>query len=225
MEEQGKSHLADPGLLAAWLAARSIARGLALPVPDHGGWRVDTGLPGEIRRHVFAGPVPGISALAASIHGPHIFIKMCGDGEQLLGLLPPRWQLCPGGYFMTHEGTLQAPDLPAGYRLDVATSQEITTAHILAENGGIAASGHAVEYAGVFVFDRIVTEAGHRRRGLGRALMAALAARQRSASARRVLVATDDGAKLYASLGWHIASPYSTATIMQAGIRHPLSSR
>ena len=213
MEEQEKAHLADPGLLAAWLAARSIARGLAPPVPDHGGWRVDTGLPGEIRRHVFAGPVPGISALAASIHGPHIFIKMCGAGQQLLGLLPPRWQLCPGGFFMRHAGSLQAPDLPAGYRLEVTTSQAITTARILTGGGGIAASGHAVEYAGVFVFDRIVTEAAHRRRGLGRVLIAALGSRRRSDSARRVLVATEDGAKLYASLGWQIESPYSTATI------------
>ncbi|MCC7700839.1 GNAT family N-acetyltransferase [Janthinobacterium sp. GW460P] len=213
MGEQENAHLADPGLLAAWLAARSIARGLPPPVPDHGGWRVDTGLPGEIRRHVFAGPVPGISALAASIHGPHIFIKMCGAGQQLLGLLPPRWQLCPGGYFMRHAGSLRAPDLPAGYRLEVTTSQAITTVRILSGDGGIAASGHAVEYAGVFVFDRIVTEAPHRRRGLGRVLIAALAARQRSGSARRVLVATEDGAKLYASLGWQIESPYSTATI------------
>ncbi|PHV37012.1 GNAT family N-acetyltransferase [Janthinobacterium sp. BJB304] len=213
MEEQENAHLLEPGLLAAWLAARSIARGLPLPVPEHGGWRVDTRLPGEIRRHVFSGPVPGISALASSIHGPHIFIKMCGSGEQLLRLLPPRWQLLPGGFFMSHEGGMHASALPAGYQLDVTRSHAITTARILGGDGCVAASGHAVEHAGVFVFDRIVTEAAHRRRGLGRALIAALAARQRSASARRVLVATEDGAKLYASLGWQIDSPYSTATI------------
>lgn len=213
MGEQENSHLLEAGLLAAWLAARSVARGLALPVPDHGGWRVDTGLPGEIRRHVFAGPVPGISALAASIHCPHILIKMCDTGEQLLKLLPPRWQLLPAGFFMTHEGSLQASALPAGYRLEVATSQAITTARILTSDGAVVASGHAVEHAGVFVFDRIVTEAAHRRRGLGRALIAALGARQRSDSARRLLVATEDGLKLYLSLGWHIQSPYATATI------------
>ncbi|MGK5050173.1 GNAT family N-acetyltransferase [Janthinobacterium sp. RB2P8] len=213
MGEQENAHLLEPGLLAAWLAARSIVRGLALPVPDHGGWRVDTGLPKEIRRYVSSEPVPGISALAASIHRPHIFIKMCCSGEQLLKLLPPRWQLRPAGFFMTHEGSLHAPALPAGYRLDVATSQAITTARIFTGDGAVAASGHAVEHAGVFVFDRIVTEAAHRRRGLGRVLIAALGARQRSASARRVLVATEDGLKLYASLGWHTQSAYSTATI------------
>jgi GNAT superfamily N-acetyltransferase len=214
MGEQENAHLFESGLLAAWLAARSMARGLALPVPDHGGWRVETGLPEEIRRYVFSGPVPGIGALAASIHRPHIFIKMCGSGEQLLHLLPSRWQLLPGGFFMTHEGRLHAPALPAGYRLDVATSQAITTARIFTGDGAVAASGHAVEHAGVFVFDRIVTDAAHRRRGLGRALIAALGARQKSVSARRVLVATEEGMKLYASLGWHTRSPYSTATIM-----------
>ena len=214
MGEQENAHLFESGLLAAWLAARSMARGLALPVPDQGGWRVETGLPEEIRRYVFSGPVAGIGALAASIHRPHIFINMCGSGEQLLRLLPPRWQLLPGGFFMTHEGRLHAPALPAGYRLDVATSQAITTARIFTGDGAVAASGHAVEHAGVFVFDRIVTDAAHRRRGLGRALIAALGARQRSVSARRVLVATEEGMKLYASLGWHTRSPYSTATIM-----------
>lgn len=193
MGEQENSHLPEPGLLAAWLAARSMIRGLAPPVPEHGGWRIETGLPGEIRRYVFPGPVPGISALAAPIHRPHILIKMCGTGEQLLGLLPSRWQLLPGGFFMTHEGSLPAPSLPAGYRLVVATSQAITTARILTGDGSVVASGHAVEHAGVFVFDRIVTEAAYRRRGL---------------------VATEDGLKLYASLGWHIQSPYSTATII-----------
>ncbi|MGK5045242.1 hypothetical protein ACQ4WP_04955 [Janthinobacterium sp. GB4P2] len=84
------------------------------------------------------------------------------------------------------------PTLPAGYRLDVATSQAITTARIFTGDAAVAASGHAVEHAGVFVFDRIVTETAHRRRGL---------------------VATEDGLNLYVSLGWHTQSPYSTATI------------
>ncbi|MGK5025862.1 GNAT family N-acetyltransferase [Janthinobacterium sp. RB2R34] len=203
----------DPELLCSWLSARSIVRGLPLPVPDHGGWRVETGSPDELRRHVFAGPDPAISTLASTIISPHILIKMCGPGEQLLQLLPPGWQLLQGRFFMTHQGGLAVQSLPAGYRLDVVTANGITEARILAQDGGIAASGHAVEYGGVFVFDRIVTEPAHQRRGLGRAIMAALGARQGSGSARRVLVATEDGLKLYASLGWEVQSPYSTAAI------------
>jgi GNAT superfamily N-acetyltransferase len=203
----------DTHLLSAWLSARSIARGLPLPVLDHGGWRVDTGLPDELRRHVFARPDQAISTLASTISSPHILLKLCGTGEQLLQLLPPRWQLLENRFFMTHERALAVPGLPAGYRLDVVTADAITEAHIRAEAGSIAASGHAVEYGGVFVFDRIATEPAHRRRGLGRAIMAALAARQASGSVRRVLVATEDGLELYKSLDWCVLSPYSTAAM------------
>ena len=203
----------NPELLGAWLSARSIARGLPLPVLDHGGWRVDTGLPDELRRHVFAAPDQAISMLASTIGSPHILIKLCGTGEQLLRLLPPRWQLLQDRFFMTHEGSLAAQNLPAGYRLDVATTNALSVAHIRADDGSIAASGHAVEVGGVFVFDRIVTEPAHQRRGLGRAIMAALGARQGASSARRVLVATEEGLNLYKSLGWGVLSPYSTAAM------------
>ena len=114
---------------------------------------------------------------------------------------------------MTHEGTPAAQSQPEGYRLDVVTTDAISLAHIRAEDGSIAASGHAVEVGGVFVFDRIVTEPAHRRRGLGRAIMSALGDRQRSGSARRVLVATEDGLELYKSLDWCVLSPYSTAAM------------
>lgn len=84
-----------PDLLAGWLRARSIARGLPQPVPDRGGLRVDTGLPDERRRYVFAGPAPGIAELAREIDAPHIPIKMCGPAERLLALVAPRWRLQP----------------------------------------------------------------------------------------------------------------------------------
>lgn len=40
----------DPDTLYAWLYGRSLARGVPQPVPDHGGFRVDTGTEGEISR-------------------------------------------------------------------------------------------------------------------------------------------------------------------------------
>ncbi len=68
---------------------------------------------------------------------------------------------------MTHEGTLAAQGLPGGYRLDVVTTNAISVARIRVDDGRIAASGHAVEVGGVFVFDRIVTEPAHQRRRPG----------------------------------------------------------
>lgn len=203
-----------PQLLENWLAARSLARGLPMPVPDRGGLRVDTGLPAEARRYVFAGPDPGISELAHEIQAPLVFIKMCGPREQLLSRVTPRWQLQPGAYLMTKApGINPVPTLPPGYWMQLKTEAPLTTARIFTENDTLVASGDAVEHEGVFMFDRISVNLMHRQQGLGAALMAALGTAQQSQAAQRVLVATEMGRTLYATLGWRVLSPYSTVAI------------
>jgi hypothetical protein len=214
MGKRSTSSHVEAELLGGWLRARSIARGLPQPVPDSGGLRVDTGLPNEQRRYVFAGPVPQITELAQSITTPHVSIKMCGPGERLLSLVPPRWQLEPGAYLMTIGGSHSpAPSVPPGYRLQVLTEFPVTTARIFTEDDSVVASGYAVEYGSVFVFDRIAVEPAHQHQGLGAALMAALGGAQRSKVAQRVLVATEAGRALYSTLGWTVRSLYSTVTI------------
>ena len=212
MEKPGTGVTAE--LIEGWVRARSVVRGLPLPTPEYGGLRVDTGLPNEHRRYVFAGPVQGIRELAQSIYEPHIFIKMCGPEEQLLALVPHRWQLLPAAYLMTIDGWRSpVPSLSPGYRLQVSTEFPVTTARIFTEDDVLVASGHAVEYGGVFVFDRIATEPAHQHQGLGAAVMAALGGAQQSKAAQRVLVATEAGRALYTTLGWKVRSPYSTVTI------------
>lgn len=207
----------DPQLLASWLAARSIARGLPAPVPDHGGLRVDTNQPHELRRYVFAGPDARISDLAREINERRVFLKMCGRQQQLLARVNPRWVAQPDAYLMTKEpGRNPVPSLPPGYWMQVATEGRTTIARIYAEDDTLAASGYAVEYEGVFVFDRIATDAHHQRQGLGAALMAALGTAQQSQAAQRVLVATEQGRALYSTLGWRVLSPYATVALMPA---------
>lgn len=208
----------DPALLAGWSCARSIARGLPQPEPlAGGGIRLDTGSDTERQRYVFPGPLPGIRALAQSITEPGVFIKICGTRSELLALLPHGWRLQPQGWLMAHDGTaLRAPALPAGYHLDIVSDGVNTSARITAPDGALAAGGYAAEHAGVFILDRIATEAAHRRRGLGTALVAALGAHRRDEGARPVLVATDDGRTLYASMGWRVLSPFTTAVIERA---------
>lgn len=65
-----------------------------------------------------------------------------------------------------------------------------------------------------FVYDRIITDPDHRRRGLGRALMQTLHDARHNLSATELLVATEDGRTLYSALGWTTISPYSTASIV-----------
>ncbi|QJE01966.1 GNAT family N-acetyltransferase [Massilia forsythiae] len=208
----------DPALLADWLRARSIARGLPQPAPlAGGGMRLDTGSDAELRRYVFPGPQPGIRALARSIGEPGVFIKVCGAGAELLALLPHGWRLQPQGWLMAHDGAWNmTPALPAGYRLDSAGDGVNTSARISAPDGALAPSGYAAEHGSVFILDRIATEAAYRRRGLGTALVAALGGRRRDGDARRVLVATGDGRALYESMGWRVLSPFTTAVIERA---------
>jgi hypothetical protein len=201
-------------LLEGWLRARSVARGLPQPVADHGGLRVDTNLPHERRRYVVAAPTPRIGELARTIDEPDVLIKMCGPAARLQALVTPRWQLHPAGYLMTMDTNRSpAPSLPLGYWLQVETAFPCTTARIFAEDGTLAASGYAAEYEGVFVFDRIATAPAHQHRGLGTAVMAALGGAQQSQAARRVLVATEAGRALYASIGWRMQSHFATVAL------------
>lgn len=205
---------ADPTLVEAWLGARSVGRGLPLPVRDRGGLRVDTSRPEERRRYVFVRPSEGLRDLAESISEPRIALKLAGTREELAALLPARWRISEPGFLMVRDGAdTDAPPLADAYRLRLSTTAATTEARILTPNGELAASGHAVEYAGVFVYDRIVTDAAHRRRGLGRVVMAALGSARRSAASRPVLVATPEGRALYARLGWTLHSPWTTALI------------
>ena len=100
-----------------------------------------------------------------------------------------------------------------GYRIECVQDGPLIAARIVANDGAIAASGHAVEHDGVFILDRILTDPAHRRRGLGRLLVTALVSRQRSSHARRVLVATDAGCALYLTSGWRVLAPCSTIVI------------
>jgi hypothetical protein len=204
----------DPALIAAWLAARSVSRDLPLPVPDRGGLRVETHSDKETRRWVFARMTAGLSELAHEISAPRHFIKLCGSGQDLSDAVPRRWQLQAGSYVMMAGAVSPAaPAVPHGYSLESHRAGAKTHVRILAPDDSLAASGHAAETADVFIYDRIVTAPAHRRQGLGRVVMAALAAAKSSRSTPQMLVASEDGRKLYTSLGWSVCSPYATVAI------------
>lgn len=203
----------DSGLVRSWLAARSLARGLPEPVADHGGFRVDTGSEKELRRWVFGSPVAGIAQIAAGVSGPRQPIKLCGSPIELQAAVPSGWAVTGGSAFMAFDGEAGAAQLPAGYSASSSGNGGVTKVEIRDSAGALAASGYAAEAADAFVFDRIETEPLHRRRGLGRSVMALLSAARKSPSAIGLLVATEEGQRLYSALGWRTVSPYSTAFI------------
>ncbi len=206
----------DPSLIESWLRARSVARNLPQPVRDQGGLRLDTNLPAEMRRYVFARPGPGLVELGRSITAPLVFLKLCGPPEQLAALLPAHWRLSPVGYVMTSDATPAAAGLSPGYRMEIHADGPTTEIRILDDRGDLAANGFAAEWDGLFIYDRIVTDAGHRRKGLGRAVMAALGAARRSPQSRQLLVATEEGRALYATMGWEVGMLFSSAGIVDA---------
>ncbi len=217
MSGKSQFHGNDASLIAAWLTARSVARDLPLPVPDRGGFRVDTNSETELRRWVFPRIVGGMSELAHEISTPRHFIKLCGSEEELSAAVPAPWQLQPVRYVMVAGST--APNsraLPDGYRIHTEQGGPRTHVRIEAPDGTLAASGYAAETADVFIYDRIETKPAHRRLGLGRAIMVSLGAARTSQSVPQVLVATEDGRQLYTSLGWSLYSPYATVTIPQS---------
>ncbi len=204
----------DPAVLEAWLSARSIARGLPLPIPDHGGFRVDTNSDAEIARWVFPKASSDLEHLAHSISDSRYLLKLCGTADDLQSALPSGWKLHAPGYFM--QAAFKAPigHPPLGYTIEVKRTGMVSEARVFTEAGELAASGYAVETNDVFVYDRIITEPDHRRRGLGRTLMQTLHDARHNPSVTELLVATEDGLALYSALGWATISPYSTASIV-----------
>ncbi|UZK64644.1 GNAT family N-acetyltransferase [Sphingomonas sp. M1-B02] len=207
------NHGVDPQILNAWLSARSIARGLPLPIPACGGFRVDTNSDSEVARWVFPRMGPGLEELARSISEPLYLLKLCGAADELRAVLPTGWQLYAPGYFMRATCAPTARPLPDGYAIKTKRIGTVLEAQIFFETGVLAASGYAVETHDVFIYDRIVTEPAHRRKGLGHALMLTLHAGRHRPNVPELLVATEDGQALYSALGWITVSPYSTASV------------
>jgi GNAT superfamily N-acetyltransferase len=205
----------DPALLLGWMTARSIGRGLPAPVAELGGFRVDTGSETEACRWAFPDTCDGLSVLGRKLAEPRHAIQLCGSGETLLGLLDARWRPDRASHFMQRPGASAAPiALPTGYALRRRGDGVTSGVEVLARDGRVAASGFAVEAAGVFIYDRIHTEPEHRRNGLGRAVMIALGEAKVDAAMPELLTATAEGHALYKSLGWVVLSPYATAEIV-----------
>ncbi len=206
----------DPMILDAWLSARSVARGLPMPVPEHGGFRVDTSSDAEIARWVFTKIGAGLEELARTITEPRYFLKLCGAANELRAALPKAWELHASSYFMRAISKPPARRLPDGYAIEVKRVGSVIEARIASETGVLAASGYAAEAWGVYIYDRIVTEPEHRRKGLGHVLMRTLHDNRQQPGNPELLVATEDGRALYSTLGWETISPYSTASIISA---------
>lgn len=190
--------------LDAWVHGWTISRGTSVPVKVRGGYRVDVGLPGHQVRYVLptydAGLVDGLGE-------PDTWLKICGQVP-----LDAPWEIQPAEYLMTCRLSSTAADVAASYELTSVRRGSLVDVVVSASDGSVAASGKAALTGEAAVFDQIETSPQHRRRGLGRSVMAALStAAQYAGASTGVLVATEDGRALYTALGWTLESPMTAA--------------
>jgi GNAT superfamily N-acetyltransferase len=210
--------VADPDLIARWADAWAISRGAAMPVARHGGLYIHVDQPDQIGRYIFAQlDADAIRPLAASIGRSLLYLKICAPADAVRPLLPHDWEIATPGYMMTAPLSVmldRAPAFPAEFELRITYSNSITFAHILGAAGEEAARGRIVAVDDLIVFDRIRTADQYQRRGLGSAIMRALAAKARQSGIKEaMLCATPAGRELYTSLGWSLHSDYTTASL------------
>jgi GNAT superfamily N-acetyltransferase len=213
--------VADPDLIARWAEAWAISRGAAMPVARDGGLYIHVDQPDQIGRYLFARlDADAIRPLAAGIDRPLLYLKICAPTDLVRPLLPSGWEIATPGYMMTAplSAMLERPaDFPAEFNLRITREDSITFAHIIDDAGEEAARGRIVAVDGLIVFDRIRTADQYQRRGLGSAIMRALAEEaRRSGIEDAMLCATPAGRELYTSLGWSLHSDYTTASLPAA---------
>ncbi|WP_052863710.1 GNAT family N-acetyltransferase [Streptomyces niger] len=110
--------------------------------------------------------------------------------------------------------------LPGGYVVETVAQGSTVDARAFAATGEVAAGGRVALAGTTAVFDQVRTDPAHRRQGLGRVVMTALAARAAQQGATQgVLVARDDGLSLYRAMGWELHSPVTTAVLRRRGTR------
>ncbi len=201
-------------LLETWARGYALVRGYERPRPVEEGLWMAVGKPDQHGRYVVQGFDPAvIRGLAARVDRPGIYLEIAAARERVMPLLGPGWTARERAWLMAR--ALTAADerpCPAGYVLRSTADGPVLGAEIRDRSGTVAASGTAGLVGDACVFDRIVTDDNHRRRGLGSAVMAALTRGAAEASASRgVLIATPDGRALYGAIGWRVETEITSA--------------
>ncbi|GAA0448967.1 hypothetical protein Ade02nite_57810 [Paractinoplanes deccanensis] len=106
---------------------------------------------------------------------------------------------------------------PPGYRVESRVEDSVVRVEVLDREGDVGARGTMGVVGDDGIADRIETLPAHRRRGLGSAVMSALA---EAAPARHgLLIASEDGQRLYARLGWRTVADVLIAST--PGVTYP----
>ena len=216
--------LLDSGVLErsvaaqAWTYGWAISRSTPAPIQRAGYWEVRVGKPEQVTRYVLPHPDPELlRQLVATGSGAGTWLKVCAPLQSVAPWLSGDWTLHAPEFLMSVALARSGGPFVAGYRVRTERVGALLRATVLTDGGELAASGQAAIDGAFATFDQIVTAEAHRRRGLGRIVMAALTNGALDDGARHgVLVATEAGAALYAVLGWSTVSPVTAASMSLA---------
>ncbi|WP_431264959.1 GNAT family N-acetyltransferase [Roseateles chitinivorans] len=202
----------------AWAHGWAISRSTPAPLAHAGYWQIQVGKPEQVRRYVLPELDPDVlRRLVATAAGPGVWLKVCAPPEDVAPLLSGDWTVHAPEFLMSTPLAGQAESAVAGYLIQTGQVGAIVVAQVVTDSGELAAGGQAAIDGAFATFDQIVTSEAHRRKGLGRCVMAALARAAVDRGARHgVLVATEAGAALYQALGWAMVSPVTAASCSAA---------
>jgi GNAT superfamily N-acetyltransferase len=199
----------------AWGRGWAVSRGVPPPTDIPGGFRADVGRPGHRVRYVLhTWDADLLSSLGRQAAAPGTWIKVTGPALDLRSVLPPRWTVDGTGYLMSAPFRAGVEDPPAPYEIQVKTVGEAIVATVVDAAGATAAAGRLAPAGELGVIDQVETAPAHRRRGLGRAVLQVLSDHAaRTGMSTGVLVATDEGRRLYQTLGWSLRSKIAAAFV------------
>lgn len=199
-----------------WLKGWCLSREVSFPVQYKSGFKVFVGDEKQKERYVFPELNEDFFQLAQEIDEPWVYLKVSTSPDQFIENIPEKWELQPQGYLMTcfHPMKFQEISLAKGYHLEFSEYNTTFVVKIVAENGEQASIGRVSLIDDVAVYDRIITEIPHQRKGLASFLLKELEIIALSKGfSNNLLVATEEGKFLYETLGWKVYCLHTSIVI------------
>jgi GNAT superfamily N-acetyltransferase len=191
--------------IETWAFGYALVRGYRPPEPVPVGLWMEVGKVEQRGRFVLRHfDLMMFGNLVRSIDTSGVYIEAFAPREAVVPRLPENWIVRERAYLMVTELTAPATlPVTSSYEPVAIDEGAMIRVEVRDEHGDLAASGCCALVDGAGVFDQILTQEAHRRRGLGTMVMNALTRRALERGARGgVLIATPDGRALYRTLGW-----------------------